>query len=86
MSQHVCQSCAMPMNTEDFGTNKDGSANTEYCKYCYQDGEFTSNESLEEMINACAKYMTQGDSGFTEEEAKKYLWETMPMLNRWKGN
>ena len=41
-----CQSCGrLPMQTtEQFGTNKDGSVNREYCCYCYKDGAFTSND------------------------------------------
>lgn len=34
-----CQSCTMPTDNEaDRGTEKDGSKNSEYCKYCYKDG------------------------------------------------
>ena len=40
-TQKICQSCGMPMNEEDFGTNADGGANQEYCKYCYQNGRFS---------------------------------------------
>ena len=36
-----CQSCGMPLTrAEDFGTNADGSANFDYCRYCYQDGKY----------------------------------------------
>jgi len=34
-----CHACGMPMHKEeDFGTEKDGSKNCEYCIHCYQDG------------------------------------------------
>jgi hypothetical protein len=32
----------MPMKTaEEFGTNKDGSRNEDYCVYCFQEGKLT---------------------------------------------
>ncbi|MGQ9623414.1 MAG: zinc ribbon domain-containing protein, partial [Candidatus Caldatribacteriaceae bacterium] len=44
-----CQSCAMPMvKPEDFGTNADGSPNGEYCRYCFQNGEFTAPDTTVE--------------------------------------
>ena len=40
-----CQCCAMPMGEgkELYGTNSDGSGNEDYCKYCFEKGEFTFN-------------------------------------------
>ena len=38
--QKICQSCAMPMSDDSlYGTNADGSKNSDYCIYCYKDGE-----------------------------------------------
>ena len=48
-----CQSCAMPMTEELYGSNKDGSKNEDYCIYCYENGEFTADISMEEMIDFC---------------------------------
>ncbi len=52
MKKQFCQSCGMPLEkTEDFGTEKDGSQSVEYCRYCYQNGEWTQPEiTLEETI------------------------------------
>ena len=46
-----CQSCGMPMDRlELMGTEKDGSKSTIYCKFCYQNGEFTDPDiTLEAM-------------------------------------
>jgi hypothetical protein len=42
MEIKICQNCGMPMKTaEEFGTNKDGSRNEDYCVYCHKDGVFT---------------------------------------------
>lgn len=80
----ICQSCGMPMQTEDYGTNKDGGANSEYCKYCYENGAFTSDETMEQMIETCVPYMVKEDTGMTEEKARGMLQEVMPQLKRWK--
>ena len=39
----LCQSCGMPLaQIEDFGTDADGSINSDYCAHCYQNGSFTN--------------------------------------------
>lgn len=55
MEQKFCQSCGMPLNPEVLGTEKDGSKNEEYCTYCYADGHFTVECTMDEMINQCAQ-------------------------------
>ena len=45
----------MPLTSEDmFGTNADGSACEDYCKWCYDKGEFIENCTMEEFIDKCA--------------------------------
>ena len=83
-TQKICQSCEMPMTDGDFGTNAGGGANQEYCKYCYQNGRFSREETLEELIESSVPFMVGGADGFTEEQARKLLWETLPQLKRWK--
>lgn len=35
MENKICQSCAMPLATPDlYSTEKDGSINEDYCKWC----------------------------------------------------
>ena len=57
--QKFCQSCAMPMTEELYGTNADGSENDEYCMYCFKDGEFTSDMTMEDMIDFCSEKMAE---------------------------
>ena len=79
----ICQSCAMPLTEELYGTNADGTANNEYCKYCYADGAFTMPEmTMSEMIAFCIPYMVE--QGMTEEQARQIMEEALPMLKRWK--
>lgn len=85
MDVKVCQSCGMPMTEEGlFGTNTDGTKNEDYCCYCYVNGAFGKDETLEEMIASCAPIMVQEGEFKTEEEAKKMLQEYLPQLKRWK--
>jgi hypothetical protein len=80
----ICQSCGMPLSDDMYGTNKDGSINEEYCKYCFENGHFTNPDiTMEEMINICVEYMTE-DGKMTEEEARKIIKNSLPTLKRWE--
>ena len=50
MDQKFCQSCGMPLTEDVLGTNADGSKNEDYCMYCYRDGKFLQDCTMEEMI------------------------------------
>ena len=80
----ICQSCGMPMQEEQYGTNRDGSKNHTYCCYCYKDGAFAQDCSLEEMIDFCAAFEVEGGRAKTVEEAKAMLGEYFPTLERWR--
>ena len=77
-----CQSCAMPMSDEHFGTENDGSKSEDYCSYCYQDGEFTTDSSMEEMIDYSAPKAAEA-TGMSEEAARKMCEDMFPHLKRW---
>lgn len=83
MDKPICQSCGMPMSPEEFGTNKDGSPSSEYCKYCYQDGAFTKEETLDEMIETCIPFMLQENPEVTEAQVREHLQGTLGTLKRW---
>lgn len=83
-----CQSCGMPMQTADqFGTNADGSLNQEYCCYCYKDGAYVQDCTMDEMINHCIKYLDEFNgacsTGYTKEEAIAEMRKHFPKLKRW---
>lgn len=82
MEDKICQSCAMPMNEDVLGTNEDGTLNEDYCIYCYKDGKFIDNITMEEYIEICSKYGEQ--AGMTNEEMKEYCTKVFPTLKRWK--
>ena len=79
--QLICQCCGMPLNDEIIGRNKDGSMNEEYCKWCYADGNYTYS-SMDDLIDVSVGYMVR--EGFTEDQARAYLKQTLPTLNYWK--
>lgn len=84
-----CQSCGMPMTApEHFGTEADGSPSSEYCIYCYKDGAFAQECTMEEMIRHCAEFHEEfkHEDGrtYTREEAIAGMREFFPHLKRWK--
>lgn len=79
-----CQSCGMPLTDEALrGTCADGSRSADYCRYCYQGGRFSRDETVEDMIESCIPFMTEGGA-MTEAEARKKLSEELPRLKRWR--
>jgi len=73
----------MPLiNDELLGTEKDGSKNREYCKYCYQDGSFVNPEmSLDEMTSFISKKMKEMN---INEAITNIAVNSLPHLKRWK--
>ena len=88
MEERYCQSCAMPMGATDemYGTNADGSKNGDYCQYCFENGVFTLDCTMNEMIEFCVPHMATANSGMSENEARKMMNEFFPSLKRWKAN
>ncbi|MDO4963659.1 MAG: zinc ribbon domain-containing protein, partial [bacterium] len=85
MENRLCQSCGMPIISEEqLGTNVDKSINNDYCKYCYENGEFIDDVTMEEYIDMCSKYGNQ--AGMTNEEMKAHCKMLFPTLKRWKDN
>ena len=86
-SMKFCQSCGMPLSDEILGTNKDGSKNDEYCIYCYKDGAFTNNFTMEEMADFCSQFVDQynqnSGQNLSKEEYKQGLLQFFPTLKRW---
>ncbi len=58
----ICQSCGMPMADDSLlGTNADGTINGNYCKYCYKDGKFIDDVTMEEYIEMCSQFGSQAN-------------------------
>ena len=85
-----CQSCGMPLTSDEVcGTNADNTLNHEYCTYCYQDGKFTQNCSMDEMIEHCAQFVEEFNEDskmkMTKEQAIAMMKQEFPKLKRWQN-
>ena len=94
-----CQSCGMPLTERlrvgehrsginVLGTNADDSKNEEYCIYCYKDGAFTGDFTMEEMAEFCAQFVDEYNKNtgqdLSREEYKNMLLQYYPNLKRWR--
>ena len=84
MPDHYCESCGMILTGSDqLGTNVDGSKNEHYCQWCFSDGAYTYETSMEDMIEECAPRMAE-HMGCTVDECASLLGAVYPTLDRWK--
>ena len=84
-----CQSCGMAMTRdEERGTEGDGSRSETYCVYCYQQGQFLQNVTMEEMaehnLQFLAEWNRQSGLNLDEAEARAGLLAFLPTLKRWR--
>lgn len=60
----------MPLQNEaDYGTEARGARSEEYCTYCYQNGGFTADCTMDEMIDFCIRFEQQQNPGLDAEDA-----------------
>ena len=85
---NFCQSCGMPLTEDVLGTNADGSKNEDYCMYCYKDGKFLQDCTMDEMIEHCSQFVDEVNKNMpqpmTKKEYKLMMQGFFPMLKRWK--
>jgi len=83
VTEKICQSCAMRMQDENsYGKNSDGTKTDKFCKYCYPNGSFSKDESLEEMAESCIPFRL---NDFPDEKtARECLTKEISQLERWK--
>ena len=77
----ACQSCGMPITAEQMGRERDGTLNPNYCKWCWDNGDFCADCTMEEMVDFCLPHMPFGD----EASNRKFLMDLLPTLDRWKS-
>ena len=87
MEGKFCQSCSMPMGEGDemYGTNADGSKSQDYCSWCYENGQFKGDMTMQEMIDFCVPGMVEHNEGMTADQAKEMMQGFFPQLKRWKA-
>lgn len=84
-----CQSCAMPLDLhgqDQRGSEADGSLSEEYCKYCYENGQFTEPDiTFEAMLEKGRQAISEGEGNAL---SKWLMRMTYPMMlkkaSRWK--
>jgi hypothetical protein len=81
-----CQSCGMPVDesSSNFGTEADGSSSSEFCTFCYQNGEFTNpHQTFDEMVASSVDFMAS-NLGFSAAEATELSNNVIRKLRRWQ--
>lgn len=80
-----CQCCGTPFSVPnmDKGTDADGTENPNYCKWCYDEGEFAS-ATMDDVIETSAPYLMQA-TGVSLDEAVSFMGALLPSLERWKA-
>lgn len=86
----LCQSCGMVLDSEEVkGSEPGGSKSEEYCVYCYREGAFTQDLTMEEAIDHNLEYLDDWNKGsglnLTKEEARSQLRAFLPTLKRWRA-
>lgn len=80
--KNMCQSCGMPLKDAVRGSRKNGDLSQLYCKYCFQDGEFTvPDATVDDMVKYSVEGMTK--KGWPKFMAK-FLTKNTKNLPRWK--
>lgn len=77
----VCQCCGMELDENSISSAPDGSADPDYCKWCYADGEFVY-KSLPELVEYLVGHVPLGN--FTREQAEEYFTNQLKELDYWK--
>ena len=79
--QLVCQCCGMPLDDSLLSREPDGQINQEYCKWCYDGGEFKYS-SPEQLIDFCVNHMAT--EAWPAEQVRAHMEAIVPTLKHWK--
>ena len=84
MPEHYCQSCGMMFTAPgQHGHEADGSVNEDFCTWCYDDGAYTYETTMEDMIEDCAPRMSEA-VGWSIDECASLMGAVLPTLMRWR--
>ena len=84
------QSCGMNLEHDgDKGTERDGSKSEEYCVFCYQQGAFTQNITMEELIEHNLQHLDEWNKSaglqLTKTGGQNAAHAVLPTLKRWSA-
>lgn len=71
----------MPLEDDFISKEPDGYFNEEYCKWCYNGGEFKYS-SKEELIDFCVEHMS--NEKWPPEQVRAHMEAVVPKLKHWK--
>lgn len=82
---YYCQCCSMPIpEPEQHGTEADGSLSRDFCRFCYDHGDFTAKGvTMDEFIEATAPMEAEA-LGVSLDEAVSLMATLLPHLKRWQ--
>ena len=84
MPEDYCQSCGMMFTAPgQHGHEADGTETKDFCRWCYDDGAYTYETTMDDMIEDCAPRMAEA-MGWTVDEAASLLGAVLPTLDRWR--
>ena len=79
-----CQSCGMLVGEGIYGSNRDGSAEHAYCKFCYVGGTFTEPDiTIEDMVARTSTHIAL-ERGSSPDESLELARALLPNLGRWR--
>lgn len=84
-----CQSCGMILEKDsDKGTESDGQKSEDYCAFCYQQGQFVQDITIEKQIEHNLRdldtWNQENGLHLSEQEARAELLKFLPHLKRWQ--
>ena len=77
----VCQCCGMPLEDATTSKEPDGTFNGDYCKWCYDGGEFRYT-SPAQLIDFCVAHMA--NEQWPPEQVRAHMEAVVPNLKHWK--
>lgn len=77
----ICQSCGIPLS-DNYGTEANGRLSKDYCIFCYKNGKFTKDVSMDEFIEICL----ESTENMPKDDTRKLFKQTFPQLKRWSNN
>lgn len=80
--QLICQCCGMPLDDGTISKEPDGAFNEEYCKWCYNEGEFAYKD-IDVLIDFLSEHMS--NENWPAEQARAYFSEQIPKLKYWSN-
>lgn len=91
IDRKYCQSCGMPLNVEKkefLGTDHNNNPTDEYCHYCYQNGKYTTELTINEAIDIWGQtyniFNNNQHTHYTPKEFKRMFKLRLPSLKRWQ--